>query len=120
LALTEITGFLDAPVGLAAGDAQPVGQHVGELAADLRRAGLLVHTVDQRIPRHRQPAAILFQAFEQPQPLRCGQRVERQVSQTRDRLAQRVERRDDLLTTTDCCHTRTLSATTDKKLLKPK
>ena len=116
-ALAQVVGFLDALVGVASGDAQPVGQHMGELAADLRRGGLLVHLVDQRMARHRQPAHVVFEALQQCQSLRCGQRIERQVSQTGDRVAKRVELGDDLLATADC-HTRILSATTDKKPLK--
>ena len=47
---TEVLGFMDAAGGFSTGDAQPIGQRVGELAAELGWGRLLAYLVDQGVP----------------------------------------------------------------------
>jgi len=47
---TEVLGFMDAAGGFSTGDARPIGQRVGELAAELGWGRLLAYLVDQGVP----------------------------------------------------------------------
>jgi len=85
---------------------------MGELAAELGRAGLLAYPLDQLMPRYRKAPRLVFEAFQQVQPLRGGQHLKGQLEQPRDRVVQRVEARHDLLATTRN-HVRILSARAD-------
>jgi hypothetical protein len=48
----QIFGLRDAPARLAASDAQPVGQYVGQFAAQFFGRGLLGELNDQLVPWH--------------------------------------------------------------------
>jgi hypothetical protein len=96
-ALPQIGGFIDAAGGLGAGDAQPVGQYVRLLAADLGRGGLTGHPIDQLVARNGQASRRVFEALQQAQALRGGQRLKRQLGQSGHRDLQRVKDLDGLL-----------------------
>ena len=53
--LAEVGGLVDAPRGVGAADPQPVGQHRGQLAAQLGRVGLFGELVDQWVLDGRVP-----------------------------------------------------------------
>jgi len=97
LPLAQIGGLVNAPRCFGAGDQQAVGQRPGQCAAQFSRVGLRTDLVDQRVLDSRQPAAHFLAAVQQRQPLRGGQRIERQVQGALDVGLQRVEHFDDLL-----------------------
>lgn len=91
LARAQVSGLVDPTIGFAAGDAQSVGQHTGEFAADFSRGGLAVDLADQRMTRHRQPAHLAFQELEVGESVRGGQSVVGVPDDARDDLTQRDE-----------------------------
>jgi hypothetical protein len=117
LAGAQIARLADPAIGFAAGDAQPVGQHVGELPADLCRSGLALDLVDQLISGHRQSAHFAFQPFEVGDSVAGGQCLVGVPDDARDHLVQRREIRGDLLVGTRM-HVHTLWRTTDKDYVR--
>ena len=113
LPIAQIGGLMNTPRGVRAGDAQPVGQRGGQFSAQLRRIGVLAELVDQRVLDGRQPPAEGLAARQHGQPLRRGQRVERQLQGTVEVGLKRVESPDDLFPTTRT-HVRMLLNRPDK------
>jgi hypothetical protein len=123
-ARTQISGLGHSSAGFGAGDVQPVGQRVGQPAAQFFGRGLLSQLIDQLMARRAEPSCLLLEALQQRQPLRGGQRVILVPDNPRHHLMQRSEVRLDLLTTTRT-HVRMLSRVTpdnnpDVKLQKHK
>jgi hypothetical protein len=75
----QVGGFIQAPAGLGAADAQPGGQHVGPgLAAQLDRAGLRSELMDQPVIDGGLAAIHRLQPVLDGQRFRAGQHVKRQ------------------------------------------
>jgi hypothetical protein len=98
MARPKILRIADAPTGLGAADPQPIGQCMGQLAAQFGLAGLPGELVDQCVAGRRQPAGVLFEALQHGQDFRASQHVERQLEQSRYRVVESVETLDDFLT----------------------
>ena len=112
--LAEVGGLVDAPRGLGAADPQPVGQRRRQLAAQLGRVGLLGELIDQRVFDGGLLAAHLLAPLQHPQPLGCGQHIERQVQGAFVAGLERVEDLDDLFPTTRT-HVRIILPHTDMR-----
>jgi hypothetical protein len=81
-------------------DPKPVGQCRGQFAAQLSRVGLLADLVDQGVLDGRQLTAHFLAALQHCQPLRGGQRIERQLQSTIEVSLERVEGSDDIFPAT--------------------
>ena len=115
-ALTEIGGFAYAPRCIGAGDAQSIGQCRGQLAAQLRRIGLLADLVDQRVFDGRQPTPKGLAGLQQCEPLRGSQRVEGQIQGALEVSLERIEDFDDFFSATRT-HVRTVAKRSDNSAL---
>jgi hypothetical protein len=74
-------GFVDASADVAAGDVEPLGQHLGEFAAEFGGGGLGDQLVEDRMLRDGESAPAAFQVLEYLQKLLGGQCVERHLGQ---------------------------------------
>ncbi len=113
-ARSQVGGLGHPAVGLAAGDAEPVGQDEAEFAAQLSRTGVLDELIDQRVAGHREPPSFLLEPFQQRKPLRGGQCVIRMPCDAGHHGAQRIEVLLNLLAT-NRTHARIVSDCTDTK-----
>ena len=106
----QLGGLVDAPPGLLGVDQRPLGDRVGQLAAQLLGGGQPGQLIDQRMLSRGQPAAHPLHPLQQDQTLTGGQVLEIQPEHTIDRDIQRVKRRGDRVS----IHTPKLAEDTDK------
>ncbi len=93
MALAQIGGFADPPGGFGAADQRPVGDRVGELAAQFLRGGFLRELVDQPMFTGTQPAAHRLVALQLCQALSGAQHLRVEPEHGIEGGVQRIESR---------------------------